>query len=64
VTAYQIFAVGADGRAVALAVADTASRALAALRDAQKDHPRAWVVDENNLDVSPDELMRLARITP
>jgi hypothetical protein len=64
VTAYQIFAVGADGRRIALATADTASSALAALRDAQKDHPRAWVVDENNLDISPDELMRLARITP
>jgi hypothetical protein len=58
---YQIHAVSMDGQVVALGTCDTASRALVALRSAQKDHPRAWVVDENSLDVAPDDLMRAAR---
>ena len=45
---------------VALATADTPSGALAVLRDAQKEHRRAWVVDKNNFNVSPDDLQRRA----
>jgi hypothetical protein len=59
-TAYQILAVGPDGKVIALGTVDTAVRALASLIEAQRDHPRAWVVDENNFDVSPENLMRLA----
>jgi hypothetical protein len=60
VTAYQIFSVGPDGHAVALRTADTALGALAALQDALSEHPRAWVVDEHDFDVSIAELRRRA----
>jgi len=59
-TAYQVCAVGHDGKVMSLGTADTAARALAVLINAQRDHPRAWVVDENNLDVSPADLMARA----
>ena len=59
-TAYQIFSVGPDGRAMALRTADTALSALAALQDALSEHPRAWVVDQHDFDVSIAELKRKA----
>ncbi len=57
---YRINAVGKEGRAIVLGTADTASHALAHIRDALGDYPRAWVTDETDMDVSLPELMRLA----
>jgi hypothetical protein len=45
---------------MALRTADTALSALAALQDALSEHPRAWVVDEHDFDVSIAELKRKA----
>ena len=59
-TAYQIYSVGRDGRSVALATADTATLALARLRDAFNEHPRAWATDHSDEDVGVEELMRRA----
>ena len=60
VRVFRVNAVGKEGRPIVLGSADTASQALAHFRDAMGDYPRAWVTDEDNLDVSVTELMRLA----
>jgi len=57
---FRINAVGKDGRAVVLGTTDTAAQALAYIRDAYADYPRAWVTDEQDMDVSLGDLMRLA----
>jgi hypothetical protein len=57
VRVYRINAVGKDGKAIVLGTADTATQALGHVRDALGDHPRAWVTDECNHDVSWDELV-------
>jgi hypothetical protein len=44
---------------IVLGTADTASQALAHVRDALPDYPRAWVTDEIDNDVSMAELLRL-----
>ena len=59
--AYQIHAVGDDGQVLALATADTATLALAGLMSANQDYTRAWVVDEFNVDVTPEDLMQRAQ---
>lgn len=56
---YRINAVGREGRMIVLGTADTASQALAHVRDALPDYPRAWVTDEIDNDVSMAELLRL-----
>ena len=57
---FRVNAVGKEGRPIILGSANTAWQALAHLRDAISDYPRAWVTDEDSLDVSVTELMRLA----
>jgi hypothetical protein len=57
---YRINAVGSAGRAIVLGTADTAQQALNQLHEAIGDYPRAWVTDEENMDVSLAELIRLA----
>jgi hypothetical protein len=57
---YRLNAVGRDGRVIVLATADTATKALLHLKAALTDHPRAWVTDERDQDVSIAELMRAA----
>jgi len=44
---------------IVLGTADTASQALAHVRDALPDYQRAWVTDEIDNDVSMAELLRL-----
>jgi hypothetical protein len=51
---------GLSGRAIVLGTADTAQQALNQLHEAIGDYPRAWVTDEENMDVSLAELIRLA----
>ena len=58
---YRINAVGREGRTIVLGTADTASQALAHVRDALPDYPRAWVTDEMDNDVPMAELLRLAQ---
>lgn len=43
-----------------LGTVDTATQALHHVRAAFGDHPRAWVTDESDLDVSIPELARLS----
>ena len=57
---FRINAVNNEGRAIVLGTADTATKALHHLRDAFGDYPRAWVTDEQNLDVSLADLIRVA----
>jgi hypothetical protein len=57
---YRINAVNEDGRSVVLETTDTASHALAHVRQALADHPRAWVTDDRDMDVDLAELARLA----
>jgi hypothetical protein len=57
---YRIKAVGNEGRPIVLGTVDTATQALAKIRDALGDYPRAWVTDQEDLDVTWADLMRLA----
>jgi hypothetical protein len=57
---YRIHAVGRDGQRIVLGTADTAMQALIRMRDAIGEYPRTWITDENDLDVSPSDLLRLA----
>ena len=57
---FRINAAGPDGKPIVLGTADTATKALSNLQDALGDYSRAWVTDEQDLDVSLAELLRLA----
>jgi hypothetical protein len=52
--------VGTEGQRIVLGTADTAMQALIRMRDAIGEYPRTWVTDENDFDVSPSDLLRLA----
>jgi len=57
---YRIHAVGTDGQRIVLGTADTAVQALIKMRNAIGEYPRIWITHENDLDVSPSDLLRLA----
>lgn len=57
---FRINAVGKDGKPIILGTADTAAQALNHIREALGDYPRAWVTDEQDVDVSLADLIRMA----
>jgi hypothetical protein len=60
VRVYRINAVSKEGKAIVLGTADTASQALKHVRDAIGEYPRAWVTDDQDLDVAMPQLISLA----
>ena len=57
---YRINAVSKEGKAIVLGTADTAPQALKHVRDAIGEYPRAWVTDDQDLDVAMPHLITLA----
>jgi hypothetical protein len=58
VLVYEIRAIDNAGGTFIVATVDTATAALMKNRDANRAHRRAWVVDDNNQEISGDELLR------
>lgn len=57
---YRLNAVGRDGRVLEIGTANSSNQALLKIRDMLDEFPRAWVTDEEDLDVSLPDLMRRA----
>lgn len=62
----RVFRVNAviEGRHVVLGTATTATQALERVRDAISEYRRAWATDEQGIDVSLPDLMRMADEEP
>ena len=54
---YEIKAADESRNVVLIATVDTATRALTKLRDANEQYRRVWVIDDQGVELSGDQLL-------